>query len=149
MIIRNTSRHDTKRVRELVKWATSPIDMAGVCVNVKGCSHAFGGMAYDYIPRVSNAPKSCTRLVTVRIGDPSRFPVEQHRYPGTSDRFPTYDLRTWEEALVMVAAHEACHVEQYRENLSRSELRCERFALGRLTQWRKTNTHNQGELTWA
>jgi hypothetical protein len=136
VIIRNTSKYPPDRVRELVKWAVSPIDMRGVCVNVKGSGSAFGGMAYDYIPSISNAPKSCERLVTLRVGTPDRFPLMNHRYPGKSDRFPTYDLRTWEEALVFIAAHEACHIEQYRENKSRSELRCETFALGRLKAWR-------------
>ena len=136
MYVRNTSTHPTPLVKSLVKWATSEIDMRKVCVNVKGSKSAFAGMAYDGVPTISNAPPSSDYLITVRIGTADRFPFEQHRYPGKSDRFPTYDLRDWREALVYVSAHEACHIEQYRERLRRSELRCEHYAVGVLEAFR-------------
>ncbi len=136
MRIRNRSQYPTDEVRLLVKWACAPIDMRGVCINVKGSSAAFAGMAYDYIPSVSNAPASCDRLVTLRIGSEDKFPLAESRYPGASDRFPSYDIRDWREALVFVAAHEAAHIEQYREGTSRSEKRAEMFALKRLNEWR-------------
>ena len=137
MRIRNTSRYPTDEVREIVKWACAPIDMHHVCVNVKGSSRSFRGMAYQGVPTVSNAPATSEYLVTVGIGAESSFPILGHRYPGKSDRFPSYDLHDWREALVLVTAHEAAHIEQFREDVSHSELRAETFAVRRLNEWRK------------
>ncbi len=136
MRLRNTSQYPTEEVRKLVKWACAPIDMRRVCINVKNSSGSFAGRAYDYVPSISNAPASSEYLVTLRIGSPERFPLEEHRYPGKSDRFPSYDIRDWREALVFLAAHEAVHIEQFKEGKSHSELRCEMFALKRLREFR-------------
>ena len=42
----------------------------------------------------------------------------------------------WRERLVALAAHEACHVRQFREGLRRSEVEAERWALRVLEAWR-------------
>lgn len=136
MIIRNGSSYPTERVRQLIKFATKPIDMRHVCVNVRNSGHAFAGRAYPRIPSISNAPPSSRYLISLRIGPRSKFPL-MHRYTGGSKRFPQYELTDWEEALVMLAAHEALHIEQYREAMSRSELRAELFAVRRLEAFRE------------
>lgn len=136
MIIRNTSQYATDHVRNLVKWACAPIDMRRVCVNVKNTSGFFAGRAYNSVPDISNAPPSSEYLVSLRIGGREKFPLLEARYPGKSDRFPTYDINDWQEALVFIAAHEAAHIEQFKEGLKLSELRCETFAVKRLREWR-------------
>lgn len=45
-------------------------------------------------------------------------------------------MRDWREALVLVAAHEAKHIEQYKERKPRSEVACEHFAVYMLGRYR-------------
>lgn len=124
MFIRNTSRYPTPEVRQLVKFATSEIDMRRVCVNVKNRRRGTAsGMAYEDVPWMSNAPPSAEYLVTVRLGPVASFP--NHAYAD------------WCEALVYVAAHEAIHIEQFREDLRRSEVRANGYARQRLDEYRK------------
>jgi hypothetical protein len=49
-------------------------------------------------------------------------------------------LRSWQEDLVHLAAHEARHIHQYRFGLPASELDSERWAAGRLKVWRTQHT---------
>jgi hypothetical protein len=142
MWIRNTSRHPTGRVRELVDFSTRPVDMGGVCVNVK--NGGLGGGAYNGVPEVSNAPAAAEYLVTLRLGrGDERWPlgpVNYHfRSPGETgprNRFPFFVCHDWQEWLVKLAAHEAKHIEQFRTGDVCSELDCERFALGVLEEFR-------------
>ena len=141
MILRNRSRYDTAEVRALVRFATADIDMRGVCVNVKNTTASYRGMAYQGVPYVSNAPPSAEYLVTIGIGPESKFPKRGVSYggveiPGPRGRWPRYNLNDWREGLVMVAAHEACHIEQFKEGLRRSDLACERFAVRMLERYR-------------
>jgi hypothetical protein len=146
MVIRNTSDYPTEEVRELVRFAARDVDMRRVCVNVKNVrSHATSGMAYWGVPLISNAPPSSEYLVTLRIGSPDRFPCE-HVYPGKSASlrgWPRVELEDWREGLVHIAAHEAKHIEQYREHLSASELRCEHFAASVLRSYRESRAASE------
>jgi hypothetical protein len=124
MVVRNTSRYPTDEVRALVSFAARDLDMRGVCVNVKNSHrYAYGGYAYLGVPELSNAPASSEYLITLRLGAPDRFPVTPPRRRGA----PPLRLACWREALVAVAAHEAWHIQQYRRELPRSEVACERF----------------------
>ncbi len=137
MIIRNTSIYPTPEVRELVKFATAEVDMRRVCLKVKNSRHAFRGMAYEGVPYASASPASTEYLVTVGIGAPRHFPKEDLVYSYKSgSRFPRYRFEDWREALVHLAAHEAKHIEQYKEGLSRSEVACEHFAVYVLNLYR-------------
>lgn len=139
MVIRNTSQYPTDEVRALVRFAVADLDMRRVCVNVKNDRRgSCGGMAYDGVPFISNAPPSSEYLVSLRIGSPERFP-EEHVYPGKTDpRWPRVTLADWREALVHLAAHEGLHVEQMREGVRTSEVRAERFAGRMLKLYRRT-----------
>src|SRR5436190_23925828 len=76
-------------------------------------------------------------LVRLRIPATLRnrgYPMT-HRYPGRKTA-PWITVRSWRERFVALAAHEACHVRQFRENLRRSEVEAERWALEALDRWR-------------
>lgn len=139
MHLRNRSAYPTDEVRDLVKFAVSDVDMRHVCVNVKNRRHVrYAGFAYDSVPSISDAPRSTKYLVTLGLGPPDRFPTEEHkRHPGAGTSFPVRRFDDWREALVFLAAHEAKHIEQYRENLPRSEVRCDVFAQHMLDRYRK------------
>jgi hypothetical protein len=140
--IRNTSRYPEGRVRRLVRFAVAEIDMDRVCVNVK--NGALGGGAYNGIPEISNAPRAADYLVTLRLGNGrERWPLGPVNYhfktpdqTGPRNRFPFFVCRDWEEWLVKLAAHEAMHIEQFRDGLACSEISCERFAVAKLEEFR-------------
>jgi hypothetical protein len=140
--IRNTSRHPDDEVNQLVRSATREIDMNRVCVNVKG-GHGLSARAYDGVPSISNAPRGARYLVTIKVGTGVRFPVGPYNRNGQSpdevgprNRFPFFTYADWREWLVSAAAHEACHIHQYRHGARRSEVDCERFAEQALNRYR-------------
>jgi hypothetical protein len=133
MVLQNTSRYPTDDVLSLVEFATAEIDMNRVCVNVKNSrTRAYSGSAYLGVPEISNAPPGSEYLVTIRLGPPEMFPL----VPERRKRAPRIQISCWEEALVTVAAHEANHIDQYRRDLPRSEVACERFDAGVLAHYR-------------
>jgi len=79
MIIRNTSRYPTAEIEALIHFAAEGLNTAGVCINVRNGSGTIAGYAYSKVPRISNAPKSCKYLVTLRIGAPDKFPCDNVR----------------------------------------------------------------------
>jgi hypothetical protein len=134
MWIRNTSRYPDERVRELVMFGTGNVDMRKVCVNVK--NGQLGGGAYNGVPELSNAPAKAEFLITLRLGRREQRwpfgPVNYHFHTpeetGPRNRFPFFVYNDWEEWLVKLAAHEAKHIEQFRNDLTCSELGCEHHA---------------------
>jgi hypothetical protein len=156
--IRNTSRYPDARVRRLVRYASAEIDMDRVCVNVK--NGALGGGAYNGIPEISNAPRAADFLVTLRLGTGrERWPLGPVNYhfkrpdeTGPRNRFPFFVCRDWEEWLVKLTAHEAKHIEQFRDRLSCSEISCERFAVAKLEEFRAMRDIPESrpvQLAWA
>jgi hypothetical protein len=138
MFLRNRSAYPDEEVRQLVAFAVSDVDMRRVCVHVKNRRHApYSGFAYDHVPEISNAPRSSKYLVTIGLGPPDKFPTKEHkRHRGAGTSFPVRRFDDWREALVFLAAHEAKHIEQYREGLPRSEVRCDAFATHMLDRYR-------------
>jgi hypothetical protein len=142
MWIRNTSRYPDARVRDLVTFAVRRVDMRAVCINVK--NGALGGGAYNGVPEISNAPAEAEYLVTLRLGrGGERWPLGPINYHfrtpgevGPRNRFPFFVCRDWEEWLVKLAAHEATHIEQFRNRQRCSEIACERFAVAVLAEFR-------------
>ena len=145
LVIRNTSRYPDDEVTELVRFALSEIDARGICVNVKNSSATRRGRAYSGIPSISNAPVDSRYLITVGIGAPERFPFEDGAYTRRNGktvkrrggRWPVETLHDWREALVSVAAHEAKHIEQFRDGARRSELACHHFSAYMLRRYRE------------
>ncbi len=74
----NTSRYPTDEVHALVAFAVAELDLTGVAIHVKNCRHAYAGRAYNGVPGVSSAASNgeVQRLITIRIGAPDRFPVD-------------------------------------------------------------------------
>jgi hypothetical protein len=142
MWIRNTSRHPDARVEELVRFAVAEVEMDRVCVNVK--NGELGGGAYNGVPAISNAPRAADYLVTLRLGNGrERWPLGPVNYhfkrpgeTGPRNRFPFFVCHDWQEWLVKLAAHEAKHIEQFRNHDRCSEISCERFAVAKLGQFR-------------
>lgn len=142
MWIRNTSRHPDARVEELVSFAVAEVDMDRVCVNVK--NGELGGGAYNGVPAISNAPRAADYLVTLRLGNGcERWPLGPVNYhfkrpgeTGPRNRFPFFVCHDWQEWLVKLAAHEAKHIEQFRNHDRCSEISCERFAVAKLERFR-------------
>jgi hypothetical protein len=140
--VRNTSQYPTEEIRSLVRFATSELDMRGVCVNVRNNKRgALAGRAYYSVPSFSNAPPNAEHLVTLRIGAPERFPHEghMHRYNSGSGRWPEYVCEDWREGLIAIAAHEGKHIDQFRSGTKHSELACETFAAYMLRRYRESN----------
>lgn len=133
MWIRNTSVYPDDEVKRLVKQATKNYDMRHVCVNVKGAKHGCRGMAYPQVPTISNAPPTADYLITIGIAPKIEEMVHNNH---TVNRRPVYKTKDWRELLVVIAAHEACHIVQFRENLRRSEVRCEYAARYALSHYR-------------
>jgi len=151
MWIRNSSRYPDEDVIPCVEFAVAGVDMRRVCVNVK--NGGLGGAAYKGVPAISNAPRTARYLVTLRLGrGDERWPlgpVNYHFQPpgetGPRNRFPFFVCRDWQEWLVKLAAHEAKHIEQFRNEDVCSELSCERFALERLEEFRQLTAEEAAE----
>lgn len=129
-------------MRNLVRFAITGVDMDRVCVNVK--NGALGGGAYNGVPAISNAPRLADYLVTLRLGNGrERWPLGPVNYhfkrpdeTGPRNRFPFFVCEDWQEWLVKLAAHEAKHIDQFRNGLACSEIECESFALAKLDEFR-------------
>ena len=103
------------------------------------------GRTYGGVPRLASVPAQTRYLVT--LGMPIRPESIQGRYPletvyaqgrpNERRRSPRLTLRCWHEELFAVAAHEAKHVEQFRQEMSRSENRAEEHAAAALAVWRQ------------
>ena len=89
MILKNTSRYPTDEVRTLLMISADRVDLVRVAVHVKNSRHAYAGMAYERVPHIANAAPTATRLVTLRIGSPEKFPADNMR--ATWVDLPEYD----------------------------------------------------------
>jgi hypothetical protein len=89
---------------------------------------------------IFSVPAGTLYLITVKIGPPKKFPTVEHRYgwkqPGPRNQFPMISYADWREALVAVAAHEAMHIEQFKQGRPRSELETSRFEADALERYR-------------
>jgi len=111
----NTSPIPDAEVIDAIRFVARQVDMDGVVVHVKKCGERRRtyGRAYPSIPRIANM-QGLKRV--------------QWRYliVVTDGRG-----KNWIETL----AHEAKHVEQYRERLRRSEVACRVFQKRIATAW--------------
>ena len=156
MLLWNTTRYDGRTVRRLVRLGFGSMTTARLLVWVRRSREALSAMSYDYVPELPDLfplPAHARDLVVLRVGPATRFPCSG-RYPGLRGA-PDYRVRCWHEAVVVLAAHEAGHIEVFRRRrgalrqLARgrsarmapdSELACERRALRTLRRFR-TSAH--------
>jgi hypothetical protein len=133
--VRNGSRYPTAEVRQLIRFATADVDMRAVCVNVKRLRLAgWRGWAYPGVPDCSNAPAQAEYLITLAVGESCNWPMRRARQRRGE---PYVEFADWRETLVYLAAHEAKHIEQFREGLPVSEVRCNVFAAATLSRYRE------------
>jgi hypothetical protein len=78
MRLRNTSRYPTEEVGRLVAFAFGELDTGRLAVHVKNGRAPYAGRAYRGVPLVSPEAASADvdQLVTIRLGAPNRFPVD-------------------------------------------------------------------------
>lgn len=160
MRLKNTSRYDTALARSLIEFGMRGVGTSALSVHLKNSSDAYRGMSYNGIPSMARVAKTSRDLITIGVGEPDLFPKEGIQYPGLKTA-PTYDLGCWQEALVVLAAHEAYHHKVHRANRSHherraaafrsgafsvpvkeranSEVKAERWALRRLNAFRETH----------
>jgi hypothetical protein len=79
VFLKNTSRYPDDQVRRLLDYASEGFDLRRIAVHLKNSKHAYAGMAYEKVPRIANAASSAKHLVTLRIGPPDKFPVDNVR----------------------------------------------------------------------
>ena len=132
-------RADRDALRRLVMDGFAGVDGAHVEVLVERARRrqdSFTGRAYSRPPRSLLVAADTRYLVRLRVPGTLRnrgYPLTQ-RYPRRKTA-PWITVATWSERLVSLAAHEACHVRQFREGLRRSEVEAERWALRVLQDW--------------
>jgi hypothetical protein len=119
LTIDSTSKHALDQVRDLIRFAHRVVKceyagtpkaedrlQAPIALKVQNSSYTFSGGAGIGRGRVF-----------MRIGGTSAFPVlrKYRRYTHRRE-FPCYLLESWQEALVMLAAHELTHVASSKWN---------------------------------
>ena len=138
--LKNTSRFSRERVAELVEIARGHLVTGEVALNVKNSGYAFRGRAYSRVPRISNryvpGARKVRRLVVAAIGADSKFPLWT-QYPGLKTA-PRYRMRTAEEALVALLAHELTHCQQFETGAKRSEIQAELVAVAAIRRYRES-----------
>lgn len=139
VIVDGVSERNRGEIRRLVQIAFDGVDSAGVEVRVersRTSRESFTGRAYGGRPSRPRTDASTRYLVRLWLPGTLRnrgYP-HSYRYPGRRTA-PTITVRDWRERLVALAAHEACHVRQFRQGLRRSEVEAERWAAKRLERW--------------
>jgi hypothetical protein len=133
-------RADHAEIRHLVVAGFEGVDGSGVAVLVERARRrqdSFTGRAYGQPPRSLRRWPGVRFVVRLRTPATLRnrgYPMT-HRYPGRKTA-PWITVSTWRERLVSLAAHEACHVRQFRDRTRRSEVEAERWAVAVLGAWR-------------
>ncbi len=113
-------------------------------VHIKGTDyHRCLGMAYQTPPFANTVLGSARALISIRIPRPNnhrlpRYGETYHNRPSRAD-WPVYDVLSWQDDVVFLAAHEARHIVQFHDRLTCSEIDCERRAKATLRAWRATN----------
>jgi len=121
----NFSSYPTEVVRALVEFAAERLEIKWpVDVTVRDLKHG----AYKGRGGWGGA--------RIWIGKAERFPLRKLSYPGLVTA-PVFDLESWQEAIVQVAAHEFQHVRQSRLRTRMSEIEADQVALSVLTAWRE------------
>jgi hypothetical protein len=132
-------------LRRLVRSGFEGVDVLGVEVHIEPARHghqSFTGLAYFSLPSRPRLEPGTEYLVRLRLPRALRnrdYP-KSYRYPRLKTA-PWITVGDWRERLLALAAHEACHVQQFRGGLRRSEVQAERWAAGRLVEWRRAGSH--------
>jgi hypothetical protein len=148
-VIDNLSRYPDSEVIPLVELAIEQVDMRGVHIKIKNRRRrGVSGRAYPAVPGIATVAPGMLYLVTILVGSAESFPVREHRYgftePGPRNQFPIISYADWREGLVAVAAHEAMHVQQFKQGDPRSELQTSHFEAETLDRYRANRPKGNG-----
>lgn len=124
MRLRITSNYPIEEVKKLVRFASKGVNHSHLTVWVKNSSSSFAGRYFHY------------GHVVARIGQPKKFPCDM-QYPGLK-RAPAYEVNNWQEAMVVVVAHELRHHFQHKHHKRMSEIDAERWAVKKLVAFRNS-----------
>lgn len=138
MKLKNATKISDSLLREIIGFANPNNSLGGVAINIKNRSRVGArGFCYWGIPSISPYSKDPTvkRLITIGINCKTKFP---HMWYTGLGRVPDFEVRTIEELLVAIIAHELRHSYQMDHNKPRAETDCERFAHKRVLKWRES-----------
>jgi hypothetical protein len=130
-------RGDHAEIARLIREAFVGIEHADVQVEVVGARHSglsFTGVAFwELPPSRKRALPGIRYLIRLRLPATLRnraYP-KTYQYRGRTTA-PWITVGDWGERLLALAAHEACHIRQFRLGLRRSEVEAERWAASAL-----------------
>lgn len=132
-------RANHELLRSLVRDGFDGVETDGVEVRVEPAGRprrSFAGRAYASVPKSALVEPDVRYLVRlyVPLAPRDRGYPRTYRYRRLRTA-PPVTVGNWREALVALAAHEACHVRQFRHASRRSELEAERWSRRVLTRW--------------
>lgn len=110
--VKNHSSYPTRRVGTLVRRVLRDLDADDVDVTVKD-GHRMTGR---YHPSWYPDRRETREKITLRLPAPEVFPVTWSYYERKREMPPPLEIRSWEEALVALAAHEGQHHRQMPRN---------------------------------
>jgi hypothetical protein len=135
-------RSDHGALQALVVAAFEGVEESEVEIRIRACGRSdrsFTGRAYPRPPSRARAAPGIRFLVILFVPTVlhNRGYPKTHRYPRLRTA-PWITAHDWRERLVALAAHEACHVRQFRDGLRRSEVEAEHWAERVLASWRRS-----------
>jgi hypothetical protein len=135
-------RADHDDIRRLVQEGFTGVEDHDVEVEViraRESRLSFTGLAFWELPPAAKRRGAPGVRYLVRLRLPgtirNRAYPKTYRYRGRTTA-PWITVSDWRERLLALAAHEACHVRQFRGRLRRSEIEAERWAERTLAAWR-------------
>ena len=133
MRIKNVSQYPTEEVESLVKFGVGE-HFKKLRVEVRNISKGYSGTCWrgKVILGLTRLRKRTSRLAMVRIGSFRYFPIKTVRFKS----IPEEIISNWQEAIVLVSAHEAYHHFQFENGLPTSEKYAEMYAIKRVRAWR-------------
>lgn len=141
MIIENYSMHRLSDLKPLVLFASRHVPMAHMArlkfVDSQDREMCTKGMAYSADP-FNQEHRPDPSLVVIDLSSVRQYPCQDQYLP----EVPAVTLRSWEEEVLLVLAHEFRHIEQYWtwrfEDLIgwEMEIDAELFAIKVLDAWR-------------
>lgn len=135
MRVKSTSQYPLEEIRGLVRIASKGINHKNMTLAIKNSRYAFRGRAYYGTWSLNG--KWHKNYCVIAIGKASHFPIKNNKYRGLKTA-PVYDLNSWQEAMVLVVAHELYHQRQFLRRKRNSEVEAERWAVKRLEAYRKS-----------
>jgi hypothetical protein len=131
MKLRNTSQFPIEEIRQLLRIATKGVSLSDTAIHTKNSAKKYAGRAYEVAPSTT----TYRRLMVVRLGD-NQYPIRVS-YDWRYKTAPEFFAQNWQELFVLIAAHEARHIQQFKKGWRCSEIDAEKFAGKRLEDYRK------------